>query len=250
MNTLVNPERSPVASVCELGFRRLVAGGRWRFSVVILAGPILCFTVDRHLFAAMSNNCAEWALFGIACACQLLVLSMALWFGIRAGSVREFLSLRWPGWRPLASYAAAWGMFAVVVNIAAMLLGFELREPLVWTPFQTGEVPYFCWGLLAIVVAPVAEEFWYRAAMTNGAVYIGIRPRTVVVSIAFLFAAAHVTYGLSGFLVTFVLGLATGLARFRTGSIWPSVCIHAANNALVLIAFAAFDPTGTSFLFS
>ena len=51
---------------------------------------------------------------------------------------------------------------------------------------------------------------------------------------AFLFALAHGDIG--SFAVLFVFGLVLAVVRWRVGSIWPGIAIHAANNATAAVA--------------
>ena len=52
--------------------------------------------------------------------------------------------------------------------------------------------------------------------------------RAGLVTTAFVFSAFHLDP--VGFLARFELGLLFGLFFFRTGSLWPGIAAHAANN--------------------
>jgi hypothetical protein len=51
---------------------------------------------------------------------------------------------------------------------------------------------------------------------------------------AFLFGLAHGDVG--SFAVLFVFGIVLAVVRWRVGSLWPGVIIHATNNATASIA--------------
>ena len=89
-------------------------------------------------------------------------------------------------------------------------------------------------GLLA-GLAPLVEELVFR-----GLLYGWIESRwgsglAVVVS-SLAFAAAHVEP--AHVLLVLPLGILFGLLRWRTGSLWPSLVAHVANNGLAVAAAA------------
>lgn len=100
--------------------------------------------------------------------------------------------------------------------------------------------------LAAVVVAPVAEEFFFRRVLqgwlearlpeADGAAAIGLS--------AAAFAAAHLGQGLAP-APLFLLGIVLGVIAHRTGSIIPCILLHAAFNA-VGVALLLADPAGAA----
>ncbi|MFM7108051.1 MAG: lysostaphin resistance A-like protein [Planctomycetaceae bacterium] len=103
-------------------------------------------------------------------------------------------------------------------------------------------------ALAAVVVAPIAEEFFFRRALqgwlevrlpeADGAAAIGLS--------AAAFAAAHVGQGLAP-APLFLLGIVLGLIAHRTGSLVPCSLLHAAFNAVgvgLLLAAPPVPPGG------
>jgi len=82
--------------------------------------------------------------------------------------------------------------------------------------------------LLAIILAPLSEEFFFRAFLSSK---IGIIPSSVV------FGLFHYAYGsvveIAG---AFLIGIILALAYKRSGSILPSIAIHLVYN-LIAVAF-------------
>ena len=88
-------------------------------------------------------------------------------------------------------------------------------------------------ALAAVVVAPIAEEFFFRRVLqgwlearlpqADGAGAIGLS--------AALFGAAHIGHGLAP-APLFLLGVVLGLIARRTGSVVPCALLHAAFNAV------------------
>ena len=83
--------------------------------------------------------------------------------------------------------------------------------------------------ILGAVVAPLAEEVFFR-----GFLFAGLRRDhpfwLAAMGSALIFAVGHMVPG--AILPLGVLGFLFAWLRERTGSIWPSIVMHAANNAL------------------
>lgn len=99
-------------------------------------------------------------------------------------------------------------------------------------------------GLLACVIGPIAEEFFFR-----GVVYGAIRsrtPRMVAMLISGgLFAVTHTN--LMGFLPIGVLGCLLAYLYERTGTLVASITVHVFHNSLLLafaMIFRHFTPSG------
>lgn len=87
-------------------------------------------------------------------------------------------------------------------------------------------------AVIAVVVAPVAEETFFR-----GFIFAGLGKRFgygwgAVIS-ALLFSLAHMQPG--AFLPIFILGLFLAWLYMRTGSIWPCIFTHFTYNSLALL---------------
>ncbi|GMU59736.1 MAG: hypothetical protein AMXMBFR34_14990 [Myxococcaceae bacterium] len=88
------------------------------------------------------------------------------------------------------------------------------------------------------VAAPVCEEFLFRGVLQRG--LMGkLQPPAAIVVTALVFAAFHLDP--VGLLARFEMGVVFGLLAWRSGSLWPSVAAHAANN---LVSSALFFASG------
>lgn len=123
------------------------------------------------------------------------------------------------------------GLGAGILAIFYMIALMEL-EPTLWAETQKSAIgpgdPWFM--ALAILAAPVFEEYIFRGLVLRG-FEASLSPRRALVGSALLFALVH---PLTSFLPVLVLGLATGLAFQRTGSLAAAVLTHALYNALVV----------------
>jgi len=88
-------------------------------------------------------------------------------------------------------------------------------------------------------LAPLVEELVFRGLLFGWiAGRWGGRAAFLVSSL--VFAAAHVEPAHA--ILVLPLGLLFGLLRWRTGSLWPSLVAHMANNGLAVAAAAYLQP--------
>jgi membrane protease YdiL (CAAX protease family) len=88
------------------------------------------------------------------------------------------------------------------------------------------------------LAAPVCEELFFRGAVLRG-LMARLPPPTAIVVTALVFAAFHLDP--VGFLARFEMGVVFGLLAWRSGSLWPAIAAHAANN---LVSSAIFLVAG------
>ena len=149
--------------------------------------------------------------------------------------LREAFGLRRPsswsaatGW----SFGLLVGFFAVAAALEPILGGGEEQglDPSGWRSDRA-----FAFVLNAIViagVAPVVEELMYRGIGYTLLAPLGTTAAIVVIGIAF--ALSH---GLiRAFPVLFLIGVGLAFLRWRTGSIYPAIILHACFNGVGLLA--------------
>lgn len=139
----------------------------------------------------------------------------------------------------LAGFAAASGLVGLWTRLLppAWIRAFDLLSRFQGTPLQqTGLVA------VAAVLAPVCEEIAFRGYFQS-ALRLRLGDAAALAVGAALFAAMHLNpVSLPGLLL---LGALFGWLALRTGSVWPGVAAHFANNAVAsLIALAVPDTAG------
>lgn len=149
------------------------------------------------------------------------------------------------GWRALGfrSFDVPRGLAAAaLVVLAGLVVGFlwdllltslgaEVPSGVPWELGESG-LGFAMVAILAVVVAPLAEETFFRGFMFAG---IGRRLGYVwgMVLSALLFSVAHVE--VTSLPPIFILGLLLAWLYVRTGSIWPCIFAHFAYNSIALL---------------
>jgi membrane protease YdiL (CAAX protease family) len=102
-----------------------------------------------------------------------------------------------------------------------------------WDPARAA--PFVANAIVVVVLAPISEEITFRGLGFTLLRRFG--NWTAVVLVGFTFALVH---GLvEGFPILFAFGSILAFIRWRTGSIYPTILLHASFNAVALIAGVA-----------
>jgi membrane protease YdiL (CAAX protease family) len=149
-------------------------------------------------------------------------------FGLRPARVASSAGFVLLGYVVFIGIAAAW----------TTALGITDRQSI---PIQLGSrdstAALLMAGLLTCVVAPVCEELFFRGFLFGALRKHGLVVAALVSGVAF--GGAHVASSPIGFIVPLaVLGVILALLYERTGSLYPSMALHALNNS---IAFGVGD---------
>ena len=130
-------------------------------------------------------------------------------------------------------------LLLVVISQVARALGFQPPLEPIHRLLFLEQRPEVLWltGILACVIGPIAEEFFFR-----GVVYATIRSRSsrliAMLISGGLFAVTHTN--VMGFLPIGVLGCLLAHLYERTGSLASSVAVHVFHNSLLLTVAMVF----------
>ena len=154
-------------------------------------------------------------------------------FGFRAAPLR----------RALVALLGAAAAYYLVTAVYSSALGLHGQDKL---PSELG-VTHSTAALLAAsifvcVIAPIAEEFFFRGFLFGALRRLPVRvaghdlgPWAAAIIVGILFGLAHTGSASSQYLVPLgFLGFVLCLLRWRTGSLYPCMALHSANNALAL----------------
>lgn len=157
--------------------------------------------------------------------CQVLVLAWAL---RGRGALSDQLALHWPSGRSLAL-----GIILLAVLIAAsdgltMLLGRDVVPPFMRDAYavsrDAGTLPIL--AAAVAVAAPVWEELLFRGFLFPAFAATALGAGGAIAATALIWAVIHIQYDWYGIANIFVLGLALGWLRWRSGSTLLTIALH------------------------
>ena len=159
------------------------------------------------------------------------LIAFARWRGGRGW--RRLLA--WAPWSPLRAGRRYWLILAGTVVyglVASIAVGMLYPQSRDWDRLPEHRLPTALFLVLAVVMAPVAEELLFR-----GWIFTALRARrsafaAIVLSSA-AFAAAHNESSHLYALAVFPVGLALGWMRERTGSIRATMLMHGSYNLVL-----------------
>ena len=178
------------------------------------------------------------ATIGTGLLCSLLVVVFAM---IRRGvPVADSLGL--PPTPPSVFFT--WFGLALImvtaVDISPHLLGFEVVPEFLTEVYASAPNRILFWIAL-VVMAPLFEEIFFRGFLFAGWSRSKLGVSGAVVLTSALWAAIHVQYELYYVGVIFVVGLFLGFVRYRSGSLYLPLAIHAAMNLIATLQAAVMQ---------
>jgi uncharacterized protein len=146
-------------------------------------------------------------------------------------TARDYLALQPVPVRRLVRWCVALLAMLVCFDVTTTLLDRPVVPEVMINAYRSAEVLPLMWMAL-VVGAPLAEEVFFRGFLFKGLVHSRLGTAGAILVTASVWAAIHLQYDLYGMAIIFVTGLMFGFARARTGSIYPSVVMHALMNLL------------------
>jgi len=92
------------------------------------------------------------------------------------------------------------------------------------------------------LAAPVCEEFFFRGLFQKGVLSTSLSRASAVLVTAVVFSAFH--FDPVGFAARVELGVLFGALRLYTGSLWPGILAHSANNVVSSVLFLTLRQMG------
>ena len=162
---------------------------------------------------------------------ELVLLGPVWWFSLRKYGVKpSTLGFKKPGQGALEVGCGVMvlGIFSnAVYNILLAL--FRLKIPNVLEPMLASTHTPWWYFIGVVIAAPLAEETFFR-----GFVFTGLRQRYGWQRAALISSGLFALFHLDPIVLIpiFILGYLLAYCYQRTDSIWPSIILHASNNAL------------------
>ena len=137
-----------------------------------------------------------------------------------------------PGVAVIAMY-----LFVIGYGLAVDVLDIEILKPRSTVPASVTRdaVALAVAGVLACLVAPIAEELFFRGLVFRGLLKWGFWPAAIVTS-AF-FCLAHLNIG--SLIPFFIVGMVMAYLYWRRGCLWDSIAFHFLFNGTSYILLVA-----------
>jgi membrane protease YdiL (CAAX protease family) len=266
-------EEGAVASDPTAGIVAITALG-----ISVFAAGSLLFGRGRNLLREQPREPAGWSAADVAAvillhiACQMVAQGLLLpqpmpegvvvWQQLAAGALASLLTLaialpvlvsRTRNWRPLRFTSRqpvrdiAAGLLMLLAITPALLLTAGMLNRLVpyhhpildFLAAQRDPAALALTAVSAVIVAPLAEEFFFRGMLQGWLERVA--PAAAVPVSAVAFGLAHTGHGL-GWIPLIGFGAAAGILARQTGSLLASIVLHASFNAIGLTAALAQLP--------
>ena len=154
-------------------------------------------------------------------------------------SIAEYLGFR-PITKKTALVLTAVTLALTVLSlIIESLLGKPLGSDYMVNVYNTSIWPGFLW-IAVVVFAPAFEEIFFRGFLFEGFRQSRLRVAGTIIVTAIMWALLHIHDDLYGITTIFVLGIVFGIARYKTGSLWSTLLMHAFWNLLAMLATALY----------
>lgn len=161
------------------------------------------------------------------------VAILALIARFRGWRPGDYLGFTWPSGREVAIAFAAVAALVVAYDAMTYALGKDVVSKFqtdVYVSARDGGVLVWMW-IAVVLAAPFGEEVMFRGFVYRGFVRSQRDVIPAIIVIAGAWALLHNQYDWYGIVQIFVLGLALGWVRWRTGSTLLTFALHAATNA-------------------
>jgi membrane protease YdiL (CAAX protease family) len=205
--------------------------GAWFIGLgaILVAAIVLVAAVDGLVGAADASD-------HVAAAIGLAAVELS--FGVGAivlaralhPAPRRVLGLVRSPWRTAGAIV---GGGIVLVFVTGILWSLLVDEP---APSPTEDLGLTLTAVMAIGVAPLCEEVFFRGYLLSAVARTRLAERGAVVVQAGAFVLVHPVEAAGPIAI---LGLFLGWARVRTGSLWPGILLHLLNNT-VAVSLEAF----------
>jgi membrane protease YdiL (CAAX protease family) len=214
------------------------------FVVVILAIAVAISHMDTT-FTIESFTDSIYAYMGL-----LVSISSIVAYAAAAGLTLVFIKIR--GGAGIAEYLGLkrinWKTALVLALITAVFLGlsalvnyyFHVEEGDTQTLvdiYNTSIWPVLLW-IAVVIFAPIFEESFFRGFAFEGfrRSRLGLIGTIIVTSI--VWTSLHVGYSVSSLGAIFIFGLVLGFVRYKTGSLWGTMLMHAVYNVVGMTLIA------------
>ncbi|GGI25059.1 abortive infection protein [Bradyrhizobium guangdongense] len=163
----------------------------------------------------------------------------AVWLAIRIkkASFADYLALYWPSWRQFLLGAAGLLLTVLAWEVVSRSLGREATPGFMTNLLKSGRDNGAALLMLFAfsVAAPMSEEVLARGFLFRGWSESFLRVPGAIILSSLVWTAVHLQYDLYFLAEVFSIGLWFGYMRYRAGSLWLTILLHALNNMTAVV---------------
>lgn len=161
------------------------------------------------------------------------ILAM-LWLATRLSRTpfADYLALRWPSWRMLATGVVSMVLLMVAWEVVSRVAGRESSPGFMTDVLKTARADGALWLLVFAfcVAAPIVEEFFARGFLYRGWSESFLRPLGAIILSSLVWTCMHLQYDAFFLAQVLSIGLLFGWLRYASGSTWLTTILHGLNN--------------------
>jgi len=163
---------------------------------------------------------------------SLLILAvLAIGQGIRPTAA---LALRPPSAKSVATWMAITAVLIVISDALTSFLDKPIVPEFMDTLLKSATIAPLLW-LAIVVAAPIFEELFFRGFLLEGLRRSNLGDAGAIVLTSLSWASIHIQYGLYEIGTIFIFGLALGLARVGSRSLWVPIAMHMTANLVATL---------------
>ncbi|MFC2016486.1 lysostaphin resistance A-like protein [Chloroflexota bacterium] len=155
----------------------------------------------------------------------------------RGATIVEYLDFRRITRKTIFILLAVSVGFIILSDCLSLILGIPLNSEFMVDTYNTSVWPPLFWVAL-VIFAPAFEETFFR-----GFLFVGFRQSRIGIAgtiglTALIWTLLHTQYDIYGIVTIFVMGILLGIVRFKTGSLWSPLLMHAFFNFVATLQVA------------
>ena len=195
---------------------------------------------DMEEFVATVATDGFVAFVGISFAAPLCVGLVLLFIRLKATlPAGEYLRLVPVGAKTVLVWFAGLALLLVGSDILTYLLDRPVAPEIMVELYRTSRFAVLAWFAI-IVAGPIFEEVLFRGFMFRGIQASALGNGGAILITAAAWAVIHVQYDAYLIATIFVLGIFFGVARARTGSLYPTIALHVVTNLIATVEMRLF----------
>ncbi|WGD56157.1 type II CAAX endopeptidase family protein [Bradyrhizobium sp. CB1650] len=163
----------------------------------------------------------------------------AVWLAVRLkrASFVDYLALRWPSWMQLLFGAIGLLLLVLAWETMSRTLGREATPGFMTDLLKSGRDKGAAVLLLLAfsVAAPMSEEVLARGFLYRGWSASFLRAPGAITLSSLVWTVVHLQYDMYFLAEVFTIGVWFGYMRYRSGSLWLTIVLHALNNLTAVV---------------